>query len=152
MDIRFSTLFGDIVVSGVLDSNYREWLTASEGDEPRDRFYCDLIVDTIIAGSPKARGRRLNLTVCVKHDIDSIKEKNMLEDSRHQVPVDSLMIHRVDIDGGKLQIAWTFNDHKDDPSSRRLIRGNMNSIWAGDSIHEDNTWVVYPDGDLQVCW
>lgn len=152
MKIHFSTLFVEIVVDGILDSNYRECLQVPVGGQPKERLFCHLIVDTIIAGSPKARGRKLNLTVSVMDDIRSIKEKNALSDPKHQVPIESLLIHRIDIDGNSLRIIWSFNDRADDPDSRRLIHGNLGKLWNSHTSIEDNEWIVYPNGNLTVAW
>ena len=147
MNVYIKTMFGDIIVDGRIESNFLEYIDKLDERSSFENIQCSLFVLTQIAGNPKPQKREINLDYVTYLDLKSIKKANEESDERHQVDMSTLAIWRVNIDGEKLRIEWTF----DDGNGRRIICGNPNEILQGDKC-ERKMWHVMPLLKFQVAW
>lgn len=151
MKIYISTMFGQIVVNGSIESNYKDLLSQISEIRFND-LKCNLSIDTVIAGNPQPEPRTLDIGFCVLNDLLSILKANKESDERHQVPMETIEIHRVYIDGKNLLIMYTFNDDQRDATSRRLIHGNVNEIHEPYDRCERKNWFAMPIQNCKVAW
>ena len=147
MKVYFSTMFGNIIVDGRIESNFLEYVNKLDDKDTFKNIKCSLFVSTQIAGSPIPKERELDLGYVAYLDLKSIKKANETSDERHQVDMSTLGIWRVSIDREFLRITWTF----DDGNGGRIICGNPNVIHERDE-RRDESWHVYPVQKFQVAW